>query len=91
MAVTPRVSQSVLHALQVDPQAVHLGEPASAPDDFVHAVRVPARDVPGAQHIDGRPERQVGRLVCVTHHHVGSAVDEFAHLARCVVERFEVE
>ena len=39
---------------------------------------VAARDVAGAQRVDRLAERQVGRAVRVAHHHVGSAVDQFA-------------
>jgi hypothetical protein len=71
------VTHGGLHVLQVDPQPVHLDEAAAAPDHLVQPIGTATGDVAGVQCIDGLAERQVVGPVCVTHHHVGAAVDQF--------------
>ncbi len=72
------VTQGRLDALEVDPQPVHLDETAAAPDHFVQPIGAAAGDVSGVQRFDGLAERQVGRPMCVAHHHVGAAVHQLA-------------
>ena len=72
------VTQRRLDALEVDPQSVHLDETAAAADHFVQSVGAAAGDVSGVQGVDGLAEREVGGPVCVSHHHVGAAVDQLA-------------
>ena len=57
-------AQCGLHPLQVDAQAIDLDEAAAAADHLVETVGCPARNVTGAQSVDGFAQRQVGRGPC---------------------------
>ena len=55
------LAQGRLHPLQVDAQAVQLDEAAAPADHFVEPVGCAARDVTGAQGIDGFAQRKIAR------------------------------
>ena len=74
------LTQRGLQPLQIDAQAVHLDETAAAADHLVQPIRAAPGDIAGAQCVHGLAERQIGGLVCVTHHHIGPAVDEFTRV-----------
>jgi hypothetical protein len=74
----PRCPQMALDLVEVEPQAEHLGEPAAPSDHLDQPAREDEAEVTRAQLGELGPAGQVGRRARVAHHHVGSAVDDFA-------------
>ena len=73
------VGQEALDAVEVDPQAERLHEPAPSPDDLEQALRGAAGEVARAELLDLGAAAEVLGALRVAHHHVGAAVDELAH------------
>ena len=72
------VGELALDAVEVDPQPEDLGVPAEPSVHLPQAVGALSAEVAGAQLDQLGAASQVGALLGVAHHHVGSGVDELA-------------